>query len=354
MTANAEQDHGSGATQNTVREAGRLFWLRVFAVCLSVLTAMALVESAFRVFRPTPWYERMRDEQLRKGPFRPGVFTTIGETRFHLREKLETTPKADDVYRILFLGDSFTFGTGLDDLSAAFVDRIEDRLNRDHPRPGIARYEVLNGGMPGSLTPKWVNLMDYFAEQFDPDLVVAVFFLRDGVQDIKTAGIFRNIREDMLQLSRSGPFLYRHSHAYRFFRERVELRRLSSEYLGALQGAYLGSPEEKRGWRAAQKNLRGIRDRTHRVGGRFAMVIFPVLYQLDDDYPLKGVCDEIERFCRQSDIEVLSLLPTYLNEDAPSLWVSPFDQHPNAYGHALAADAIYEYIEPMIQVRGDE
>ncbi|MCH8922793.1 MAG: hypothetical protein IIA67_06555 [Planctomycetes bacterium] len=78
------------------------------------------------------------------------------------------------------------------------------------------------------------------------------------------------------------------------------------------------------------------------------------LYQLDDDYPLKGVCDEIERFCRQSDIEVLSLLPTYLNEDAPSLCVSPFDQHPNAYGHALAADAIYEYIEPMIQVRGDE
>ncbi len=90
------------------------------------------------------------------------------------------------------------------------------------------------------------------------------------------------------------------------------------------------------------------------IGARFAMVIFPALYEFNDDYPLTGVCEEIERFCRQSDIEVLSLLPTYLHEDGPSLWVSLHNQHPNARGHALAADAIYEYIEPMIRVRGAE
>lgn len=352
MTTNAEQDHGSGETQNTIRKPGHLFRLRAVAVCLSVFAAMALVESAFRVFRPTPWY--LRVEQSPEVYFADGTFTTIGETRFHLREKLETTPKADDVYRILFLGDSFTFGSGLDDLSAAFVDRIEDRLNRDYPRPDIARYEVYNGGQPGSYTDKWVILLDYFAERFDPALVVTVFFLRDGAPNQMTTGLLGAIKRNMRQLSRRGPFLYRYSHAYRFFRDRVELERLSRKHLGAYQEAYLGSSQETRIWRRARANLRDLRDLTERLGARFAMVIFPVLYELDDDYPFKGICEGIERFCRQSDIEVLSLLPTYLYEDGPSLWVSSHDQHPNARGHALAADAIYEYIEPMIRVRGDE
>jgi hypothetical protein len=46
-----------------------------------------------------------------------------------------------------------------------------------------------------------------------------------------------------------------------------------------------------------------------------------------------------------------SLLSTYLGRDAPSLWVSTFNQHPNEHGHALAAESIYGFLEPIIRAR---
>lgn len=346
MNTGGDPDHPSPEPRKTDRKSRRSVRHRIVAVLLSILVALALVELAFKALSPTPWYRRVVDEQTR-GPF--GVFTRIGGRSFHLREVLKQSPRTEEAYRILFLGDSFTFGTGLEDPRVVFVARIEDRLNREKPRPGIADYEVFNGGVPGSLTHKWKILLKHAARRFQPDLVVAVFFLRDGVRGVSTVGQIRKIRREMAAFSADGSFLYRHSHAYRFFRDRAALRRVSREYLGKLQNGYLGSPEETAEWRRARANLLDMRDRTAARGARFVMVIFPALYQLDDDYPLKGVCDEIERFCRENDIEVISLLPTYMHEDGPSLWVSPFNQHPNPRGHALAADAIYEFIQPMIR-----
>ena len=132
----------------------------------------------------------------------------------------------------------------------------------------------------------------------------------------------------------------------------MELARVSRVYLAKLQNGYLGTNEEKAEWRRTQANLKYLRDQIEGRGGRFALVVFPMLYALDTDYPLLDVCNEIERFARDNGIEVHSLLPTYLGHDAPSLWVSMFNQHPNERGHALAAQSIYEFLVPIIRSPG--
>jgi hypothetical protein len=38
----------------------------------------------------------------------------------------------------------------------------------------------------------------------------------------------------------------------------------------------------------------------------------------------------------------------FIGQDAPSLWVSPTDQHPNEKGHAVAADILFPYVRDIV------
>ena len=106
----------------------------------------------------------------------------------------------------------------------------------------------------------------------------------------------------------------------------------------------MGGPEETREWQHAQDNLRYIRSESNRLGAKFVLVIFPVLFGLDEDYPLDAAVQEIMRFAKAEQMTTLSLLPAFLGRSASELWVSPLDQHPNKEGHAIAANAIYEFL----------
>ena len=98
-----------------------------------------------------------------------------------------------------------------------------------------------------------------------------------------------------------------------------------------------------------------IEGTAEREGRRFAMVIFPILLQLNESYPLNDVVDTLEQFCAQNGIPVRSLLPRFTGMDAPSLWVSKYDQHPNVRAHAVATDGIVEFVEELLaRDRGTE
>ena len=331
---------------NSSKSRWTLIGYRLLAVLLSLVAGVGLVELAFRWLPDTPWYERIVLEQL---PDRGGVILNVAGRRMKIRAEPPQTPKPPGTHRIMFLGDSFTFGVGLDDPADTFVSLIGARLERERPCSDVTRYEVCNAGLPALYTDSWRALFAVYGGAYDPDLVVAVFFLRDGVRGVATSGQIREIRAAMSRFSREQGNLYRYSRTYRFFLDRLELARVSRRYLARLQNGYMGTNEEKAEWRRAQANLLDVRDKIERRGGRFALVIFPMLYELDADYPLLDVCNEIERFARDNGIVVHSLLPTYLGLDGPSLWVSMFNQHPNERGHALAAESIYEFLVPIIR-----
>jgi hypothetical protein len=179
--------------------------------------------------------------------------------------------------------------------------------------------------------------------QFEPNLVVVVFFLRDGTPHIGSIRLIRGVRDEMNELWTNSP-LFRNSYLYRLIRERSAQRELSGNYLKEMNSAYVGSPEQTRVWRDAQAHLLWMRSECERRGVGFAFVIFPVLFELEDRYPLSDVVLEIEEFCENHEFACLSLLPSFQHRDASTLWVSALDQHPNADGHAIAADAIYEFM----------
>lgn len=346
MMSSTENTRGDAPLGNSSKSRWTLIGHRLLTVLLSLVVGVALVEIAFRWLPDKPWYERIVKEQL---PDRAGVMLIVAGHWMQMREEPPQTPKPPGTHRIMFLGDSFTFGVGLDDPADTFVSLIGERLERERPRGDVTRYEVCNAGVPALYTDSWRALFGVYGGAYDPDLVVAVFFLRDGVRGVATSGQIREIRAAMGHFAQTQTGPYRYSYTYRFFRDRMELARVSRVYLAKLQNGYLGTNEEKAEWREAQANLIYVRDQIEGRGGRFALVIFPMLYELDADYPLLDVCNEIERFARDNGIAVHSLLPTYLGHDGPSLWISTFNQHPNERGHALAAQSIYEFLVPIIR-----
>jgi hypothetical protein len=80
-------------------------------------------------------------------------------------------------------------------------------------------------------------------------------------------------------------------------------------------------------------------------------VLFPALYGLGQkraNYPFEYMNDRIRMIYTVEQTPYLDLLPAFLTiRDPRTLWVSPFDAHPNAKANQLAALAILNKFEPV-------
>ena len=321
-----------------MRRNSKAIILRATTLAVSLVFVLGVAELGFRFLTASPWYERLPEEQQRT----PRYEYSVGASKFTLRFPPLKLPKLKGSQRMLFLGDSFTYGSGVKE-SETFVSLVTSRLNDNSKVSRGSVYETFNGGVPASMTRDWVELFDEMAEEFQPDSVIVVFFLRDGVQGVTSIGQINAIRNRMVRLSEHS-ILYRFSRLWRYFIDREVQKELSAEYLGQLESGYLGEEGETIEWKSAQENLKYLQLESNRLGANFYLVIFPVLFDLGAEYPLDGVVDEILRFANQEQMTALSLLPAFRGLSAPDLWVSPLDQHPNGEGHAIAAEAIYDFL----------
>ena len=306
----------------------------------SVVAVLGLLEAAARLFYDEPWHEKLVGVQ-RRGERYPYRLNSRG-----LRSPEYSAVKQPGERRVLVLGDSFTFGQGVFDGEKIFPRILERRLNEKAEKPS-SRVTVLNGGLPASLTGDWLRLWHALAADFDPDVVLIVFFLRDGTRIASIPEFFGEIRQ-AVTLRNQGSLIYEKSYLYRTLRDRLDRAAISERYGRAFLDAYFGDEEQTAEWRAAQGNLLRLKELAERSGAAVGFVIFPVLVGLDDDYPFAAICDLLERFGRDHGLPVLNLLPAFLGEDGPELWISSYDQHPNEKGHAIAAEAMLPFLQELL------
>jgi hypothetical protein len=94
-----------------------------------------------------------------------------------LREDHEITiPKKSHELRILFLGDSCTFGYGLENRDG-FIDKLEVRLRATVPQGWTV--ECINSGVPGYSLFQGLRFLETEGQRYQPDLVVACFGWND-------------------------------------------------------------------------------------------------------------------------------------------------------------------------------
>jgi lysophospholipase L1-like esterase len=308
---------------------------------LGVLAGIGAVELTLRALYDEPWYDQLTGEQAN--------VSALGYRRnaFGLRDDPYPVSPPTDHRRVLVLGDSFTFGLGVHDDAAIFTERLQVLLNEGLSIPGVEHVNVLNGGISGSYTREWLALTKRVARVYEPDLVLMVFFLRDGTRTRTMTDFFGPVYEEITASNKASP-LYRYSFIWRRIRDNLDRVEVGERYTLRFQRSYFGDENETSEWRAAQRNLRAIRARARARGIDVGLVIFPVLVQLDESYPFLAIHALLVEFAQENEISVLDLLPAFLGQQGPDLWVARYDQHPNAEGHRIAAEAMAPFVSELL------
>jgi lysophospholipase L1-like esterase len=159
-------------------------FLKTIALLLSFLLAFAIAEGAVRLFRPQEVgpVRFACDPELGEIPVPgqhgerhfPGIFDfTYSNNSLGWRGRREYRAAKQTTYRVLFLGDSFTYGLGVND-DQTFAAQVEKILTADR-----LSVETMNAGCPGKGTDYELKVFDTVGRKFHPDLTVLCFFCND-------------------------------------------------------------------------------------------------------------------------------------------------------------------------------
>lgn len=254
-----------------------------------------------------------------------------------LREPWETVPaRQPGEVRVAFLGDSFTYGEGVEreeNFAVGFEERANAALSDGSVR-------VFNLGVMDNDTAQEAERYRRLHEQLDADVLVLVAYLNDF-----TGGDPAYLLEDIYGVGYAPGLLARESrlvaHLNTTVRNRLVRRRAIAFYRSATVREARVLEE---GGLAAMDEITALRDFAEERGVEFRLVLFPWLFELNR-YPVQEFHRAFGAFAADASIPFLDLLTIYEGLDADELRVSPANEHPSAYAHGLAADALFEFLE---------
>lgn len=303
---------------------------RVLAVTLRMLfalvvLALALVAAEYILrfeFRRAWSSGNARDFIARRGGGPPISINSLG-----FRDR-EVPPKGPGRYRITVVGDSFTFGQGIE-ADERFSNLLERFLG--------ARYEVLNFGKPGNNMPEHLDVLAQ-ALTGSPDFVLLQLY----INDFETPQMERPRPYPLLPgaLNRN---LQGSSMMYDLLSDRwVELQQtfgIADTYARYME-RNLRDPNAPNS-REAFGLLRQFIARSRAAGVPCGTVLFPAVDAMGANgahYPFGYLHERVRTLCAEEKVPCLDLLPLFSTDRDPrSLWVSPFDAHPNAAANRRAA-----------------
>ena len=227
----------------------------------------------------------------------------------------EYSVERGDSHRIIFLGDSLTFGWGVEK-EFSFETILEREMSRRRPT------EILNLGTGNYNTQQEVHLFLEKGLKYEPDKVVLFYFINDA--------------EDTP--SRSAWAFLGHSRFVTFFWSRFHAARANLLGVESFEEYYSNLyREDQPGWANAQESLRLLKEVCLERGIALQVVLLPELHAFSP-YPLESEHREIMASLDAIGIDGLDLAPFFQGETEPQrLWVAVDDAHPNADAHELIA-----------------
>lgn len=255
-----------------------------------------------------------------------------------------TKTKPPRTLRIAFLGDSFTFGEGVR-FEDTYSERTAAILSARLAAQG-ATCESYNFGVGGYNTDQELYALRNFALLTDPDVVVIGYTLNDpepvlfGFDPVQGVPVRRARERDIPEgLGDALPpetILYR-SRVAQFLWQKHVKRTLTLQTVTYYRDLFAA---DNPGWQESRQALRAIVATCQSRRIPCIVLIFPILYQLNDRYPFMDMHRMIEREVLLAGGTSIDLFPLLKGRPAAALWVHPTDPHPNEIVHAIAAEAL--------------
>jgi len=276
--------------------------------------------------------------------------------------------------RVLVLGDSFTLA-----LEMAQDETFHARLERLYG----GEVEVISLAASGYDPTQELLAYEHIGRDFDPDVVLLAFYVGndlinrprspevpyyslddDGQLRLHNFPYDEEFEVPLVPSQRSTPLMKRSMLAFMIGsvqRQRAERGGLGQDVCDYLYREYFPDPTAE-DWALTEAILLALRDAVQADGGAFRVVLIPTEFQIEDpvEDALMGRCEVPEgafeganqarlvAFLEANDVRYLDLTPALqaarLSTDGPLYSPKP-DIHWTSEGHAVAAEALFEWLD---------
>lgn len=329
----------------------------------AILVVLIMLEIGFRLFVPDEFTTALvhvwdKDLALRqvpglRGHKRTAEFATeIAINSRGLRDKDYPYAKPQGSRRILCLGDSFTFGYGVE-ADQTFADVLERALNTDGEDDGT--WEVINAGVPGTGTAHQLAYFSLEGYKYDPDFVLLSFCGKNDFSDNVKHGIYslsngRLVKHDA-RLSSVGR-IRRSIEAlpgYRGIMTRSRLMMFVGHRLTSWISVRRPSGPQDPAAAAAQKQeaynltralILGLRDLCLARGCQLVITVVPE----SDGGDMRDEVAQLVADVRAEGVAYLDLRSVFDGGTEPATnYFYAVDKHWNVSGHLLVAEALHGF-----------
>ncbi|HXV13923.1 MAG TPA: SGNH/GDSL hydrolase family protein [Candidatus Krumholzibacteria bacterium] len=253
--------------------------------------------------------------------------TMMSTNQWGLRDRDCEKSKPAGTYRIAMLGASHPMGTGVEDDQV--MDNVaEDRLTRESPTGEHERYEILNFSVGGYGPIQMLADMDRRVFDFEFDAL-----LWTGIDDIYWTA------KDLVDAANHG-FAIPYPHVMDVMREAGIGR--DTPFSDGLNRMKPHS-EALLSWIYAQ-----VVERCAEHGVVPMAAFLPHMSDISDEHELLARKARQMELARAAGMVVLDLTKAYRGVDPRTMWIAPWDSHPNADGHRMLGDELYEALKVQL------
>ncbi len=270
-----------------MKKTTRLFLLRSGLLLGSTTFGVLLLEVLVRLLGlapPLPTFQKMVPDPYLPFRMKPNLVAMQEAPEFRyeyhtnsigFQDEEHPQEKPEGVFRILALGDSYTFGSGVP-YEQTYLRRLETMLNErtgEHPRVEILKFGI------GRYFPEAERLLlEHYGLDYHPDLVLVAFVPNDvvdtvlGIDAVKVSPSGFLQSKESKRVGKLGEWLYLHSHLSRILIRKYLQRTAEPEFWDDI---YIADGRHERDWRRVEQEYATMTRLAHQHDAGIAFINIP-------------------------------------------------------------------------------